>query len=66
MHHETNYWTIISVILIKNTNPEAKKNMYRLQFKGAIGRLRLDYDIGVIYLMNQNRNFVLFDPYNSK
>ena len=23
--------------------------MYRMQFKGAIGRLRLDYDIGVIW-----------------
>ena len=33
----------------KDTNPEAKKNMYKLQFKGAIGRLRLDYDIGVIW-----------------
>ena len=32
-----------------DANPEAKKNMYRMQFKGAIGRLRLDYDIGVIW-----------------
>tara|TARA_R110000824_G_scaffold196128_6_gene379180 strand:- start:8582 stop:9274 length:693 start_codon:yes stop_codon:yes gene_type:complete len=36
----------------KDTNPEAKKNMYRLQFKGAIGRLRLDYDVGVIWRDN--------------
>jgi ERCC4-type nuclease len=33
----------------KDANPESKKNMYRMQFKGAIGRLRLDYDIGVIW-----------------
>tara|TARA_R110002020_G_scaffold186810_2_gene384901 strand:+ start:234 stop:926 length:693 start_codon:yes stop_codon:yes gene_type:complete len=32
-----------------NANPAARKNMYELQFKGAIGRLRLDYDIGVIW-----------------
>ena len=33
----------------KDSNPAAKKTMYELQFKGAIGRLRLDYDIGVIW-----------------
>jgi len=30
-------------------NPEVTKNTYRMRFRGAIGRLRLDYDIGVIW-----------------
>jgi Fanconi anemia group M protein len=33
----------------ENVNPAQLRNSYKLRFKGAIGRLRLDYDIGVIW-----------------
>jgi len=32
-----------------NTNPQQLRNTYKMRFKGAIGRLRLDYDINVIW-----------------
>ena len=32
-----------------NSNPQQIRNTYRLKFRGAIGRLRLDYDINVIW-----------------
>jgi len=32
-----------------NLNPQQLRNSYKLRFKGAIGRLRLDYDINVIW-----------------
>ena len=35
--------------LDSNVNPQQLRNTYKLRFKGAIGRLRLDYDIGVIW-----------------
>ena len=36
----------------QNINPQQLKNTYKMRFKGAIGRLRLDYDIGVIWRDN--------------
>ena len=33
----------------QNLNPEQLRNAYKMRFKGAIGRLRLDYDINVIW-----------------
>ena len=38
--------------LNSNVNPQQLKQTYKLRFKGAIGRLRLDYDIGVIWRDN--------------
>ena len=35
-----------------NVNPQQLRNTYKLRFKGAIGRLRLDYDIDVIWRDN--------------
>tara|TARA_R110000824_G_scaffold64747_2_gene169083 strand:+ start:56 stop:754 length:699 start_codon:yes stop_codon:yes gene_type:complete len=37
-----------------NNKPDPKqlRNVYQMKFKGAIGRLRLDYDIGVIWRDN--------------
>ena len=32
-----------------NTNPQQLRNTYKMRFRGAIGRLRLDYDINVIW-----------------
>ena len=32
-----------------NLNPQQLRNSYKLRFKGVIGRLRLDYDINVIW-----------------
>ena len=38
--------------LNSNVNPQQLKQTYKLRFKGAICRLRLDYDIGVIWRDN--------------
>ena len=38
----------------QNTNPQQLRNTYKMRFKGAIGRLRLDYDIGIIWRENIN------------
>ena len=35
-----------------NTSRQQLKNKLALQFKGAIGRLRLDYDVGIIWREN--------------
>ena len=38
--------------LDSNVSPQQLRNTYKLRFKGAIGRLRLDYDIGIIWRDN--------------
>jgi ERCC4-type nuclease len=38
----------------QNVNPQQLRNTYKMRFKGAIGRLRLDYDIGIIWRENIN------------